>query len=173
MSSFTKEEYIALLQKIADSQYEDPEPDLTVEMEWIPSEPEIKKKMHLVNKDGSVDLTAAKKEKVKEILLNYKYANLQIGDFLIRITKYHGEPGQKGALITLDVAVYQYSYRTLSGAPCKMLNKLNLSKDVRFTNRPWLSYFASWGDIGYNIPIDVMVDIIRWCQAVKKLSAFV
>jgi len=172
MNTFTKEEYLALVEKLAEDHYgDDGDNEPITEMEWIPSESDYARKVHLVNKDGTIDLITAKKDKVRKVLLEYKYANLAIGNFLIRITNYHGKPNSKtGADISLDISLYQKVSRTPNGGPCNMLNKFDVFRDSRFEGRPWLTHFNGYG--AHKVPLETMVDIIRWIQVIQNLTAF-
>lgn len=62
-------------------------------------------------------------------------------------------------------------FRTPSGNPCNMDYRINLHKDNRFTNRPWLNEFGPQGEAD-DVPIETVVDIIRWLQALKRMNAF-
>jgi len=75
------------------------------------------------------------------------------------------------AQLTMDITVYQEKYRTPSGAPCKMSYKMDFSQDDRFSNRPWITYFNTQGR-AHNIPVETVVEIVRWLQALKRMNAF-
>jgi hypothetical protein len=168
--TFTEQEYLELITKLADQQYDQLEEDTDLEnIFWEPSEPEIKEKIVASQNNGTIDLTKIKKDKIKGLL--FKHSHIKIYDFLIRITEYHGEPSKNGANLTVDVTLYHERHKTeLSGAPCKMTVPFNICKDNRFTNKPWLSHFVDCH--GKEIPTDVLIEIIRWMQVTSKLPAF-
>jgi hypothetical protein len=167
--TFTEEEYLDLVTRLAEQQYGSLDDIVVGDAEWMPSEAPIKEKMFRAKNEGTIDLTKIKKDQIKDLL--FKHNNIKIYDFLIRITFYHGEPGKDGANLTVDVSLYNEIHKTpLSGAPCKMTVPFSITKDNRFTKRPWLSYFVN--SHGKNIPADTLVEIIRWMQVVKKLPAF-
>lgn len=169
MSSFTKQEYLDLIQKLVDQQYDDAIDDYDIDqMEWIPSEPEIKEKVIKANTNGLIDLTNVKSSKIKEQLV--LCTNLKVGPFKIRIGRYNGVPSQQGANICLDLEVWEERTKTPNGMPCRVDFPLIFHKDTRFDTRPWLKYFS--GNMGGNVPMDTVVEIVRWMQAVKKLTAF-
>ncbi len=169
MKSLTDQEYIELCQKLVDQQYNDAIDDYDIEkMEWIPSEPEAKEKMLKVNHSGMIDLTHVKSSKIKEEI--FKCGNIKVGDFKIIINHYSGVPSQEGAKLCCNLRVMGHQSQTMNGMPCNMDSVVNLPKDSRFKGRPWLKYFN--GSYASNVPIDTVVDIIRWMQAIKKMTAF-
>jgi hypothetical protein len=171
MSSFTNQEYLELCQRLVDQQYEDLVDETpAIDNEWIPAEPEFKwKKKFKPNVNGSIDMTDTKSNLIRDLL--WKCTNIKVGNFKIRISSYTGEPGQHGALVSMRLEVWEERHKTPNGHPCKIDFPVNWTKDTRFTGRPWLKYFTN-GYSGGTIPIDTVVDIIRWMQAIKKLTAF-
>ncbi len=178
MSNLTKEEYLRLIEQFADEQYGG-DNDLVdnyaiLEQSWIPAESSVKEKMMRAlnaNRGGSVDLTNVRKEKIREALP--KCHNVKVGDFLIVIEDCDAEPDATGKPINMcmDLAVWEERHKTPSGAPCRINYKLNFHKDDRFDNRPWLRLFNQAG-MARQVPLDTVVDIIKWMQAIKKMSAF-
>lgn len=169
MSTLTNEEYLALCQKLVDQQYDDAVDDYDIsKMEWIPAESEAKERMIKVNNNGMIDLTHVKSTKIKEEIL--KCGNLKVGDFKIIISHYNGVPSQEGSKLCCSLRVMGHQSRTMNGMPCNMDSSVNLKKDNRFNGRPWLKYFSS--SYADNVPIDTIVEIVRWMQAIKKLTAF-
>lgn len=169
MSELTNEEYLALCQKLVDQQYDDAVDDYDIsKMEWMPAESEIKEKMLKINRNGMIDLTHVKSTKIKEEI--FKCGNLKVGDFKIIISQFNGIPSQEKDKLTCSLRLMGHQSKTMNGMPCNMDNDVNLKKDNRFNGRPWLKHFnSSYAD---NVPIDTVVDIIRWLQAIKKLTAF-
>jgi hypothetical protein len=167
MSTISKEDYLKLLEELDREDDMDTHP--IPEDAWIPSEPPVK--MKLSNSAIVIDILDYKKNKIKEAL--YKSTNLRIGKYLIKIHSYHGKPDKKGdgTGFTMDIEVWETSYTTPSGAPCKMDYNKNFHKDNRFAGKPWLSYFTI-GGWACDIPADTVVDVIRWIQTIQKLSAF-
>lgn len=168
--TFTEQEYLDLVTKLADQQYDQLEEDTDLEnIFWDPSEPKIKEKIVASQNTGTLDLTKIKKDKIKELL--FKHNHIKIYDFLIRITEYHGEPSKGGANLTVNITLYHERHKTeLSGTPCKMTVPFSIDKDNRFQTRPWISYFV--GPYGKEIPTDILIEIIRYMQVVSKLPAF-
>lgn len=170
MKSLTDSEYLELLSKLVDEQYEDALDEYDIQkMEWMPSEPEVKQKIHQASTSGMIDLTNVLSSKIKEEIL--KCTNLKCGVFKIRVSRYNGVPSQQGAKMCLDLEVKEERTQTPSGHPCRVDYPMNFHKDTRFKNRPWLKYFNEKG-YASNVPIEIVVEIVRWMQAVKKLSAF-
>ncbi len=169
MCSMTRDDYIKLYQELINDQYGSDD-DLPENIEWIPSEPDIKKKISLPNVSGMIDLSDAKKAKILASI--HKCSNLQVNDFIIKITSYHGKPNDKhDAEVSLNISIYENKKQIHLGRISNMVNKVNILKDTRFINRPWLQNFSSYG--GQNISLDQLCDIIRWMQALKKMSAFI
>jgi hypothetical protein len=179
MNNVSKEEYLRLIEEYVNDQYGDNDGDETTldvgafEGGWIPADPPAKERMKNALGGGSscIDLTTAKKDKISDAL--YKYHNIKVGEFIIRIEEYHGRPGKTGKTVnlTMDVSVWEEVYRTPSGTPCKMTYRKNFHQDNKFDKRPWLNYFSNSGD-AHNIPADTVVDVIRWMQALKRMTAF-
>jgi hypothetical protein len=174
MTSISKDEYQRYLEELTDQQYADnDDADFysPPEEAWIPAESEAKERMNFVNRNGSIDVTKFRKEKIQEAL--YKCINIVCGVFLIRINKYHGSPDKfgKGTNLSMDISLAETKFKTATGQPCNMQFRMNLTNDNRFTNRPWLHYFSAYGR-GTNVPVEVVVDIIRWLQALKRMNAF-
>lgn len=183
MSTITKEEYLQLIEQYANDQYGDRydteegapyELGAFIQEHWLPAESEAKEKMLVArnrNENGCIDLTTVKKDKLHDAL--YKYTNVKVSEFIIRIEEYHGKPGKTGKTVnlTMDIAVWEEVYRTPSGAPCKMTYRKNFHQDNRFDKRPWLNYFNNSGE-AHNIPTETVVEVIRWMQALKRMTAF-
>ena len=169
MKSLTDQEYLELIQKFVDQQYDQVDDHNTEKMEWIPAEPEYKKKIHQANTAGMIDLTHVKSTKIKEELL--KCTNLKVGNFKVRIKRYNGVPSHQGIQMTVDMEVWEERNQTPSGRPCKIDFPMLFYKDNRFLGRPWVKYFNQ-GNFATNVPIDTAVEIVRWLQALKKLTAF-
>ncbi len=168
MKSLTDQEYLELLQTIVDQQYDDAIDDYDIDkMEWVPAESEIRKKIESLNHHGMIDLTNVKSSKIKEEIR--KCANLRVGNFKIMLTHIHPDP-IKGD-IGYDLNIKEERNKTPSGMPCRIDYRMDICKDSRFKGRPWLKYFKGEG-YANNVPIDIVVEIVRWMQAVKKLSAF-
>lgn len=162
-----KEDYLKLLEKIAANQYDtEDEMPYTPEEAWIPAESEAKSKLKNINFNGVIDCTKMRSNDIKTAIGKAK--NIQVGTFLIRISDYYGEdPLVEGKL---SIEVYERLYRTPTGQPCNMDFRADLTRDSRFTGRPWLKYFqGSWAD---KVPVENIIEIVRWMQALKKLAAF-
>lgn len=172
MSTFTKQEYLELVMKLADQQYDELGDEEEDQIEWFPSEPEIKEKLARIRSDAVTDLTNVKKGKLKDLL--FKSTNLKVHNFTFKINQYHGEPDECGATLSVSFTLYHEVNRTPSmNALCKMTYPCNVYKDTRFSKRSWLQYFdLSTGSHGLNVPADTLIDIIRWIQVVVKYPAF-
>lgn len=169
MKSLSDQDYLRLLQQITDQQYDDAIDDYDInKMEWIPAEPEAKEKIKAATW-GMIDLTNVKSSHIKEEIL--KCTNLKVGAFKLRISRYNGVPSQQGSKLCLDLEVMEERTQTPSGMPCRVDYRMNFDKDSRFKKCHWAKYFNA-GGCGNNVPIDTVVEIVRWMQAAKKLSAF-
>ena len=168
--SFTDQEYLELLQKLVDGQYDDAIDDYDIEeMEWIPSEPEIvQKKKKEVNHNISVDLTKVKSANLEREV--NRAGNIKVGSFKIIITEYHTEFDPNGDKLFCDLKVVVHQSKTMNGFPCNMDTDIDLAKDNRFSGRQWLKYFQY--NRGDNVPMETVVEIVRWLQIINKLPAF-
>lgn len=173
MKSLTDAEYLELCLKLVDEQYDDAIDEYDIsKMEWMPAEPEIKSRIPEQNTWGTMDLTNVLSTKLKEEIL--KFSNLKVGTFKIKISRYNGVPSQEGAKLCMDLEVKEAKTHTPNGVPCGpggVEYAIDLYKDTRFKNRPWLKYFNNSGH-AHNVPVDTVVEIVRWLQALKKLTAF-
>jgi len=175
MTSISKEEYLKLLEELTDQQYDsdEDEPLNPPDEAWIWADPPAKEKIRIHNHHGVVDVTKCRKDSIQEAL--YKCMNIKVGDFLIKIERYHGYPDKfgKGVDLTMDIEVWEKKYKTPSGNPCNMDFRMDWSKDNRFFGRKWLQWFDNGiSSSAQNVPVDTVVDIIRWMQAIKKMGAF-
>jgi hypothetical protein len=173
-------DYLKLLQDLegSDSDYQEDDDVSVPDESWIWGESPLKEKM-LGPRNGAIDVTKYKKESIKEAL--YKSTNLQVGDFTLKIERYNGRPGRFESIkpiqidLSMNIAIWERKYKTPTGNPCKMDYRLDLHKDNRFVNKPWLTFFANSGlgtGKAVDVPVDTVVDIIRWLQALKRLTAF-
>lgn len=168
MATFTKEEFLRLIERLNDAQYGDEEIDYSDEEVWTSSAPKPKKQPE---NNGTINLINLKREKIQEAI--YKCTNLKIDNFTIRVTKYHGlaDKQGKGSNLFVDLAFFQEVFRTPSGAPCKMTYKFDVLKDNRFTERPWLNHCGP-GGVATKVPIETAVEIVRWFQGIIRMTAF-
>jgi hypothetical protein len=170
MNFFTNQEYLDLIQKLVDQQYDDATNDYDIEnMEWIPDESEIQEKIIRANYNGVIDLTKTKSSKIKEELL--KCANLKVGNFKFMIDRYFDTPSADGFKTVINLRFWEHKNKTDSGNPCSIDYPLIFYKDSRFNGRAWVKYF-NHGSSAVNVPIDTVVEIVRWLQAMGKLTAF-
>lgn len=170
MKNSIEEEYIKILQDLVEHQYSDgPEENEVPPEAWVPSESIIAKRAKRItpNYYGSIDVTNFKKDKIKDAI--YQCMNIKVGEFLIKITSYNDLYIDKEK--TMNIAIWEKRYRTPSGNPCNMEFKANLLKDTRFTSRPWLNLFTNGGS-AIRVPMDTLIDIIRWLQAIKRMTVF-
>lgn len=165
MSNWSKDEYLRLLELYATEQYgsDNPIEDLDA---WIPAEAPIKEKMKS-SFNGCIDLTNCKRENIQDAL--YRNSNIKIGNFLIRITKHSGYIEDKVNL-TMDISVWEDKQIVSNKRPCKIACKVNFAQDSRFETRPWTNSFRS--GIGTKIPAETVVDVVKWLQAITRMTAF-
>lgn len=166
---FNDKDYLELIKSLSDHQYDDDESVSYDEMEWIPSEPEIKEKL-IKHNNGIIDLTNIKSNLIKDEIL--KCTNIKVGKFKIKIKHYSAVPSQKGSQMSLSLKLFEEKTQTPNGMPCKMDYSFAPYKDTRFDNRPWLKYFNQ-SSSAFNIPIETVVEIIRWLQALNKMGCFI
>lgn len=168
-TNISKEDYLKMLEELYEESYGSEE-DVSIES-WMPSEPFAKERMKKAEQNKVLDILKYKKNKIQESL--YSHTNIKIGPYLIRIHEYHGLPDRvnKQANLSMDISVWETKYRTPSGAPCRMEYRKNFHTDDRFQNKPWLNYFNNSGD-AHNIPVETVVDVIRWLQAIQRMTVF-
>lgn len=180
MDVLSKEEYLQLIERLLNQQYNDTDLDnyeleneTMMPSEWASSKPSFKMervKELSIDNNGITDLTNIKKDKIAEYLR--KCRNIQVGKFLIKISKYRGDIGPAGeSAVSMDIFIHEEILKTHLGRQSTMVTKIDVTKDSRFYNRQWLKYFTPF-KVGNNIPIDVMIDIIRYLQVTHKLKSF-
>lgn len=180
MNRFTKEDYLRMLHEAAqeqygseDGDYVEPLPQID-ESAWIPAiDPRKEQMLERLRRStmyGRIDAAKLRKEQIQDAL--YKCVNLEVGGFILHVNEYHGHPTpKKGKELTLDISILSRQNRTATGAPCSMDLPANLHKDDRFQKRPWLHLFDVKGR-AYEVPMETVVDIVRWLQALKRMNAF-
>jgi len=165
----TKEEYLRLIEE-AIHQEEDYLEDIDCKA-WIPAEPAIKKK--IPERFGSIDATKLKREAIKKVIAHCPC--ITVSKFLIMLSTCEGNNDissidDANKQLYYSIRIFETKYHTPSGRPCNMQYKVYLSKDIRFENRPWLKFFL--GSTALKVPEETLLDIIRWLQAITKLSSF-
>jgi hypothetical protein len=175
MTSFSHKDYLRLLEELTDQQYDDDSYDIISEIpeeSWMPEVSSAKEKMlRSLNANKTINITNFKKDQIQDAL--YQNTNIQVGNFLIKIQRYNGYPDKTNQItnLTMDISVYEKQFKTMSGFPCNMDLDLNIHKDNRFIGRTWLSLFNSYNG-ARNIPASTVVEIVRWMQALKRMTAF-
>ncbi len=171
MKSFTNDDFLRLVEELTERQYGLDSSDEESEHYWMPADALAKDKIKKPGEGGSIDITKIRKEDIQDML--YKHTNFKIGVFLIRITKYHSYPVKNKAStdLKMDLAFWHEVTKTPTGAPCKMTYRFDIGKDNRFSNRSWLSYLTSKA-IMKDVPVETVVDIFRWFQALHRMTAF-
>ena len=162
MRYFTKEEYISFLNEQNNDNYDIIESD--------PFEDKYAKTLSKINGNNNVviDITSIKKEEIIKSI--YNNTNLKIGDFFIKVTAYHKEPGNKEESASITLTIYENKEQLSFNR--KVINKINPLKDSRFDNRPWLIYFNKFS-YGTKVPINIIPDIIKWLQVLTKIPVFI
>lgn len=164
MKFLSEEEYLKLIVQLVEQQYNEPSLDGEVYEAWSTAESDIKKKIKSSN-DKIIDASLYKKDKILESL--YLCQPIKIGRFVIKISKYEDNKEKT----KMNIYIYEDKYYTYLGKTNEMLGKIDVLKDRRFVGSNWVSYFNQF-KLGVNIPIEVVVDIVKWLQVIDKLVAF-
>lgn len=175
MNSISEEEYLKMIQEAQESPFDEdsePKPEID-ESSWIPSVSPVKdsmmERLRRATVHGKIDVSKLRKDQIQDAL--YKCVNVVIGDFVLHINEYHGYPGKNKTDLSMDISILCTQYKTITGAPCKMELRFDPSKDNRFNNKPWSKRFDAYGHANY-VPVEIVVDIVRWFQALKRLPSF-
>jgi hypothetical protein len=161
----TKEDYLRMIREAYASSNEDDLDDYIDCDAWVPAEPIVKKKVGPVsNLLSSVDATNLKKDAIERIIRRTKQIN--VGKFLVLI-KDHFE----GKDESFNVIIYETKNKTPTGLSCNIQVKVNMSKDSRFSDRKWKNNFKN-GIFGQKLSPEALVDVLKWLQAVTKLTCF-
>ena len=174
MTTFTEQEFIDLVNYLNDRRYDYEEEESTYDYGFYDdNDPviSVKKKSLIVQSNTWIDLSKATREEIRDSL--FKFMGLKIGNYTIRIRNYNGKSNDdQDIALGVSITVYHDVFMTPLGHPCNMTLPLNVSKDKRFVGAAWLSYFSD-GAHGTEIPVDTMVEIVRYFQVIDKLSSFV
>ena len=157
MGELTKQEWLELIKKLADNQYE----DLSIDYDDLYYEPP---KPRLFTNDGITDLTGVKNNELKELIKSHNNKNFKISEFLIKI-----------CVSYMDSNNYKINfciYEDIKLNSKKLTCKVKIKKDSRFTNRKWLSYFDNF-NMGKNVPENVFIEILKYIQIISQLSPFI
>lgn len=173
MKTLSKEDYLKLLEELSnesDQEIDDISVIDNLDITWMPSESAAKAKMlKNLQFNGTADATHMKKAQIKEAIAKSK--NLQVGHFSIKIRGFYVSEKQSNSFMHLDI--YERRTKTATGQPCNMDYKLDVMGDKRFIGRPWLNLFNNNRQgTATNVPIDTVVEIVKWLQALKKLAVF-
>lgn len=182
MSFISKDDYLKLLESVQQEDFDQIDHLDPPDTAWIParsSAHDMLEKARARQSYGILDIVEYKREQIQEAL--YECINLQVGEFIIHVEEYHGRPAKlskakntspsPASELTMDIVVYQERLTTPSGIPCKMQYMMDFFQDNRFTNQAWLSHFTHKGR-ARNIPVETVVDMIRWLQALNRMNAF-
>jgi hypothetical protein len=74
--------------------------------------------------------------------------------------------------ITLDIEISEEKKKSFGGSVAKIAEKISTTKDSRFKNKEWATYFKNPLLGGMKIPIDTVADIIKYLQFVYANPAF-
>jgi hypothetical protein len=168
----TDQEYFELIKRLVNQQYTQEEENVNDELagSWIPAESEAKQKMMKLRENtGFCDLTNVKRDKMKEFIVRSN--GIRVGQFVAKIIKSSYTEKDMKDLI-LDITLYEEKYKTSLGNPAVLLNKINPIKDYRFSKCQWVTYWDGF-NVGKKIPIEKVLDVVRWLQGVRKLTAFI
>lgn len=169
--NLTIAEYTKLIQDFYNDQYEDND-ERTSEQDIIMGqrlvEAAIKKQsFRSPPHNGTTDLTNIKSDKIKENLLLSQ--NFKVGKFLIKIKKWNTAYNLDDGV---DISIYEDTKdQTASGKIFATLKKVDVIKDNRFKGRLWISQFDRFQS-GNGITYSTLIDIVRWLQAMTKLTCF-
>lgn len=162
----TKDEYLRLIQQFLDQQYADEKEIVAEEDHWIPAESPLKDKIPIARQSGIIDLTNAKRDRIAYAIVNA--SGLRVDNFLIK--SHRKQHNTLSPIPTWDVTLLEEVTKTPSGNPCRMTYSLDVKKDTRFASCPWIDKFQNKSSA--NVDQNTLVDIVRWLQAIKRLTVF-
>lgn len=162
-NNLTKEEYIAMVAKLVDQQYgreldnDDDEPHHLSGSPEIPTRP---------NPNSIINITDHKRNDIPIELL--RACNFKIGNFLIKI--HHNMTNEDG-YACYSFKLFEESPYTYLNRPSIKTTKITPCNDSRFDGRSWLSYFGQ-RSFAEQMIVSELLDMIRWLQAIGKMTAF-
>ena len=168
------DDFLKLLQEIEGQDYD--EDDSAVELARLEAESlrgeawTRKERAEMIKKNLDVfaNLTDAKMPQIKEKLKVHN--NIKVGKFTIKITNRRDDMDGYGFFY---LELYENIETRNSFGYRKMDQKVNISKDNRFSDRPWISYFKPFVSAKVVIPEETVAAIIRWLQVLTRTSAFI
>ncbi len=162
MNTLTAEQYRKLIEQLFDKQYNELSDEELADAGLLPEKSYAKEQIKSPENNAVLDLTNTKRDDI--IAQLQQKHNIRVGSFLIRTGSYRTEP--ENIAVAYSVSIYE----ELKGFGNKKIVKVRPYKDNRFAGRSWTSNFDDRdnGD-GKNIP---MIDLVKWLQAISKMSAF-
>lgn len=168
MKNFDKDEFLELINKLLKDQYGTMDEEQIPDNAWLPSESPFKQKLISPNYSTVIDLTDCKSSELYNTISS-KLSNIKVGNFIIRISKCHYHINK---LEGINLYLHEEKKTTHLGKMSKITSKIDIHNDIRFNKCIWISYFNS-SRLGESIPLNTLVDIVRWLQGLNRLSAFV
>lgn len=172
MTQTTNKDYLELITKLVEDQYDCQEDDMVKEPVWISAISEVKERMDKIKKievtSLSNDVTNMKRDQIIKIIMSL--GNLKVHNFTIKVSRYY-QP-KNDLPIEFTIRIWEKKFKTPSGNPCNMDYPLWMNTDNRFNDFKWKKRFNSSG-MAIGISIDVIVDTVRWLQSIHKLAAFI
>lgn len=165
MSTINKQEYLKLIKQLLEEQYDDKDPS-EEENHWIPAESPLKDRIPLSVQSGTVDLTNAKKDRIRSSLFTFRI--FKVDNFMVKTER--RQTATVPITFTYDIEIFEERFKTPSGNPCRMTYHLDVVKDSRFSQCPWITQFG--GCSARSVSTETFVDIIRWMQALNRLTCF-
>lgn len=159
--TLTKEEYLALIARLVDDQYDELN-DNEDEHEAFNS-PEIPSRP---NPNTIINVTSYKRDELLPALL--KSANLKVENFIIKI---HHYTINNDGYECYSLRLYEESPHVYLNRPCTKTTKIKPDQDNRFDSRSWTSFFNG-RDYATDLPQNELLNMIRWLQAVCKIGVF-
>jgi hypothetical protein len=156
--------FLELAKKMTEDQYGEEDrsyQEILDEREYLASQ-EIRKH---IDASSSANISSMKRDKIKEAIVNN--GNLVIHNFVIKIHRYQGS-AEKAAYEKKDL----FNISLHEKGKNKMHNKVQIMTDYRFKEMPWISYFRDPIKGGKDIPIDTLIEIIRYLQVISKMDIF-
>ena len=165
--SIDYEEFLNLAKSLVDEQYDANVNDYQEVLDRGQEQLEkYQQQEKIIQANSSNNATDLKQEKIRAAIENS--GNLEIGKFTLKILRPEGTRSKEYQKLReglLNISIYEKGLD-------KLHRKVKVAEDNRFKEAEWISYFKDPLRSGREVPIETVVEIVTWLQAIEKMLLF-